>query len=73
MIVVVTMVLHNYIHEHTSGDINFECVEHDEDYKPTIPERYNKYAVPSDSFTSLSNASTMDNFHNELTTAISLG
>jgi hypothetical protein len=35
MIVLVTMVLHNYIREHTSGDIDFERVEHDEDYELT--------------------------------------
>jgi hypothetical protein len=46
MIIVPTMILHNYICEHTSGDIDFEHVEHDEYYEFTIPERYNKYVVP---------------------------
>jgi hypothetical protein len=70
MIVVATMVLHNYIREHTSGDIDFE---RDEDYEPTIPERYNKYVVSSDSSTPLSNASTIDNFCDESATTIFLG
>jgi hypothetical protein len=39
MIVVATMVLYNHIHEHKSGDIEFDCAEHDEDYEPMIPER----------------------------------
>jgi hypothetical protein len=72
MIVVTTMVLHNYIHEYTSGDINFEYVEHVEHYEPMIMERYNKYIVSSDSSTPLSNALTMDNFRDELAMAISL-
>jgi hypothetical protein len=55
-----------------SGDIDFECVEHDEDYDPMIPERYNKYVVPSNRSTPLPNAPTMDNFHDELAAAISL-
>jgi hypothetical protein len=70
MIVVATMVLHNYIREHTSGDIDFE---RDEDYESTIPERCNKYVVPSDSSTPLSNAPTMDNLCDESAMTISLG
>jgi hypothetical protein len=73
MIVVATMVLHNYVCEHVSGDADFELVEHDEDYEPTISERYNKYVVPPDSSTSFSNAPTMDNFRDKLTTTIYLG
>jgi hypothetical protein len=73
MIVVPTMVLHNYIREHENGDINFDHVDHDEDCEPTITERYNKYVVPSDRFTPLSNASTMDNFCDELAKAIFQG
>jgi hypothetical protein len=68
-----TMVLHNYIREHTSGDIDFERLECDEDYEITIPERYTKYVVSSDSFTPLSKVTTMDNFHDESATDISLG
>jgi hypothetical protein len=74
MIILVTMVLHNYIREHTSGDIDFEHVEHDEDYEHMKPERYNKYVgSPSDRSTPLPNMLTMDNFHDELPTTISLG
>jgi hypothetical protein len=73
MIVVATMVLHNYVREHASGDADFERVERDEDYEPTISERYNKYVVPSDSSTPFSNAPTMDNFRDKLTTTIYLG
>jgi hypothetical protein len=49
------MILHNYIRENTSGDIDFERVEGDEDYEPTISKMYNKYIVLSDSSTPLSN------------------
>jgi hypothetical protein len=73
MIVVATMILHNYIHEHKSGDIDFECVECDEDDEPTIPERYNKYVVPSNRSTPLPNAPTMTNFCDESALTISLG
>jgi hypothetical protein len=73
MIVVATMLLHNYICEHESDDIDFDCVDRDEDYEPTIPERYNKYVVSSDRSTPLSNAPTMDNFRDELATTISQG
>jgi hypothetical protein len=73
VIVMMTMTLHNYIREHTSGDIDFERVERDEDYEITILERYTKYVVSSDSFTPLSNVSTMDNFHDESVMDISLG
>jgi hypothetical protein len=61
-IVAVTMVLHNHIREHKSGDMDFDRVERDEDYEPTIPERYNKYIVIFDRSTSLPNAPTMDFF-----------
>jgi len=73
MIVVATMVLHNYIREHGGDDMDFDRVERDEDYEPTIPERYNKYVVPSDGSTSLPNAPTMDVFRDELATTLSLG
>jgi hypothetical protein len=33
------VILHNYIREHKSGDLDFDRVERDEDYEPTIPER----------------------------------
>jgi hypothetical protein len=74
MIVLVTIVLHNYICENTSGNIDFERVEHDEDYEHMKLERYNKYVgPPSNKSTSLPNAPTMDNFHDELPMTISLG
>jgi hypothetical protein len=72
MIIVATMILHNYIREHKSGDLDFDHVERDEDYEPTIPERYNKYTVTSDGSTSVPNAPTMDTFHDELATAVSM-
>jgi hypothetical protein len=39
------MVLHNYIREHSSGDVNFANCDQDPNFVPTIPDRYNKYAV----------------------------
>jgi hypothetical protein len=73
MIVVACMVIHNFIREHNADDLDFERVERDENYVPTIPERYNKYVVPSDGSTSLPNAPTMDDFRDELATAIATG
>ena len=70
MIVVGTMVLHNFIREHQSGDLDFDRVERDEDYEPTIPERYNKYVVSSQGTMTLPNAPIMDVFRDELATAI---
>ena len=32
-----------------SGDMDFECMERDEDYVRVIPESYNKYIVTSTS------------------------
>nr|XP_034591982.1 putative nuclease HARBI1 isoform X1 [Setaria viridis] len=75
MIVVATMVLHNYIREHGGEDIDFDRFDRDPNYIPTIPERYNKYAVSplaSDGSTSNANAPTMDVFRDELATALSL-
>jgi hypothetical protein len=60
MIVVATMVLHNFIREHKSGDLDFDRVEWDEDYEPTILERYNKYAMTCDGSTLVSNVHTID-------------
>lgn len=45
MIVVATMVLHSYICEHGGEDIDFDWFDRNPNYIPTIPERYNKYAV----------------------------
>ena len=75
MIVVATMVLHNFIREHGGEDIDFARFDRDPNYIPTIPERYNKYVVPhlaSDRSTTSPNAATMDVFHDELATPLSL-
>jgi hypothetical protein len=69
-IIVGTIVVNNFIREHNSGDLDFDPVERDDDYEPTIPERYNNYVAPSDGSTSMPNAPTMDNFRDELATAI---
>jgi hypothetical protein len=44
-VVAVTMVLHNFICEHTSGDVDFANFDRDPNFVPTMPERYNKYVV----------------------------
>lgn len=44
-IVVGTMVLHNFIREHLSGDVDFINFDRDPDFVPTIPNRYKKYAM----------------------------
>jgi hypothetical protein len=46
MIVVATMVLHNFIREHGGEVEDFARFDRDPNFIPTIPERYNKYAVP---------------------------
>jgi hypothetical protein len=71
MIPIGLMVIHNFIREHNSGDLVFERVERDENYEPTIPERYNKYVVASDGSSPVPNAPTMDVFRDALATAIS--
>ena len=74
MIVVSTMVLHNFIREH-GGDEDFARFDRDPNFIPTIPKRYNKYVVPSsasDGSTSEPNTPTMDSFRDELATAVSL-
>jgi hypothetical protein len=47
MIVVAIMVLHNFIREHGGEDEDFARFDRDSSFTPTIPERYNKYAVSS--------------------------
>jgi hypothetical protein len=74
MIVVAAMVLHNYIREHGGEDPDFARFDRDPNFIPTIPERYNKYAVPrsaSDESTPERNAVTMDVFRDELATTVS--
>ena len=76
MIVAACMTLHNHIRAHDRDDIHFERFDRDPDYVPTIPERYRKYIVPpgaSDSSTLESNADDMDDFRDELATAIAEG
>ncbi|XP_037462010.1 uncharacterized protein LOC119333088 [Triticum dicoccoides] len=75
-IVAATMTLHNYVRLHDKDDIHFVRCERDQDYVPTIPDRYKKYAIPSsasDASTSEASAPDMDRFRNELATAIALG
>jgi hypothetical protein len=69
-IIVGTMVVNNFIRDHNSGDLDFDRVERDDDYEPTVSERYNKYVALSDRSTSMPNAPTMDNFRDELATTI---
>ncbi|XP_066320210.1 uncharacterized protein [Miscanthus floridulus] len=74
-IVAATMVLHNFIREHASVDVDFANFDRDPTYMPTIPKRYNKYAVSqhaSDGSTSESSFVTMDTFHNNMATSIAL-
>ena len=72
MVVVACMVLQNFIREHGSEDPDFARFDHDPHFVPTIPERYNRYAVTSDGFTSEANAATMDVFRDGLATALAL-
>jgi hypothetical protein len=64
MIVMATMVPHNFIQEH-GGDEDFALFDHNPNFIPTIQERYNKYVVPSsasDGSTYARNPPTMDSF-----------
>jgi hypothetical protein len=45
MIVVATMVLHNFICEHGGEDKDFARFDRDPNFVATISKRYNKYAV----------------------------
>jgi hypothetical protein len=76
MIVAACMTLHNYIRAHDTKDLHFERFDRDPDYVPEIPECYKRYVVPpsaSDSSTPEANAADMDDFRDELATAIALG
>lgn len=76
MIVVATMTLHNYVRYHGKGDIHFLRVDIDPNYVPTIPSRYQRYAIPSnasDASTSEASDKDMDMFRNKLATDIALG
>ena len=72
MIVMATMVPHNFIQEH-GGDEDFALFDHNPNFIPTIQERYNKYVVPSsasDGSTYARNPPTMDSFRDELAIAV---
>jgi len=74
-IVVATMVLHNFIREHASVDVDFANFDRDPTYMPTIPERCNKYAMSqraSDGSTLESSFVTMDTFRDSMATSIAL-
>ena len=74
-IVAATMVLHNFIREHASVDVDFANFDRDPTYMPTIPERYNKYVVSqhaSYGSTSESSFVTMDTFRDSMATSIAL-
>ena len=71
MIVVATMVLHNYIREHGGEDPDFARFDREPNFVPTIPERFNKYAIPpsaSDGTTFYRNARCMDEFCDAIAT-----
>jgi len=72
MIVVATMVLHNFIREHGGEDLDFARCDRDPNYVPEIPERYFKYVARSNGSTDAPNAPTMDKFRDDLATALSL-
>ena len=70
-----TMVLHNFIREHSSGDVDFANFDQDPNFMPTIPDRYNKYAVSphaSDESTSEASFIKIDAFHDSMATSLSL-
>ncbi|KAM3208005.1 hypothetical protein ACQJBY_062975 [Aegilops geniculata] len=76
MIVAATMALHNYVRYHDKGDLHFLRVDRDPNYVPTIPSRYQRYAIPpnaSDVSTSEASDKDMDRFCNRLATDIALG
>jgi len=75
MIVMATMVLHNFIREHGGDDEDFARFDRDPNFVATIPARYNKHDVPSpasDGSTSAANAPTMDAFRDEPATIVFL-
>ncbi|XP_072148481.1 uncharacterized protein [Setaria viridis] len=74
-IVAATMVLHNFIREYSSVDVDFANFDRDPTYMATVPKRYNKYAVSqhaSDGSTSESSFVTMDTFRDSMATSIAL-
>ena len=76
MIVVACMVLHNFIREHNSDDADFARFDRDPNFMPTIPNRYKRFAVPtnaSDTSTMEVGEHCMDTFRDELATTLALG
>ena len=74
-IIAATLVLHNYIREHSSGDVDFANCDRDPDFMPTNPDRYNKYALSShasDDSTGEASFITMDTFRDSVATSLSL-
>ena len=74
-VVAACMVVHNFIREHASGDVDFARFDRDPNFVPTIPERYNKYVVSrhaSDTSTNEASFVTMDTFRDSLATSIAL-
>ena len=76
MIVVACMVLHNFIREHNSDNVDFARFDRDPNFMPTIPNRYKRFAVPanaSDTSTMEVGEHCMDTFRDELATTLALG
>ena len=74
-IVAATMVLHNFIREHASYDDDFANFDRDPNFVPTIPERYNKWAVSqhaSDADTDEPSFVTMDTFRDSMATSVAI-
>jgi hypothetical protein len=74
-IVAVTTVLHHYIREHSSADVDFANCDQDLDFVPTILDIYKNYAVlyhASDDSTSEASFLTMDGFHGSVATSLSV-
>jgi len=74
-VVAATIVIHNFIREHASGNVDFAKFDRDPNSVPTIPAKYNKYAVSrhaSDTSTTEASFVTMDTFRNSLATSIAL-
>ncbi|WVZ64927.1 hypothetical protein U9M48_014370 [Paspalum notatum var. saurae] len=71
-IVAAPMVVHNFIREHRTKDLDFARFDRDPDFVPTILKRYNKFATVTDESTTMQNTPTMDAFRDELATALAL-
>jgi hypothetical protein len=69
------MVLLNYICDHSSGDVDFANCDRGLNFVPTIPDRYNKYAVSShasNDSTSKESFLVMDAFRDSVATSLFL-